>query len=352
MAVFRISVWFMVLPLLVALDPVSAVGQAEKPATTLPQTVASPTVQAQELLAAGKVDAALQLLKPLAASGSVDPQVTYLLGLATYQKGDYAQAIDFFSSAAGLTPETSQQHRQSVQLLGLSHYFLGHVKESIPFLERVAVWSPGNVEVAYVLGTGYVQTHNPDKARGAFARMFGVLSASASAYLINGQMMIRLGFEEYAEAELQKAIALDPKIPQAHFMLGEIAIYKADIDRGIELLKAEISVNPAFGMAYYRLGEALTRQLKWDEAIAPLQKSIWLTPYFSGSYIVLGKVYMKKADLQNAESILKRAVKMDPNNFSAHHLLAQALQQAGRAEEARKEFELAERLRAGADRTQ
>jgi Tfp pilus assembly protein PilF len=40
---------------------------------------------------------------------------------------------------------------------------------------------------------------------------------------------------------------------------------------------------------------------------------------------------------------------MDPNNFSGHHLLAQVLQQANRSEEAKKEFELAERLRTSAD---
>jgi Flp pilus assembly protein TadD len=64
---------------------------------------------------------------------------------------------------------------------------------------------------------------------------------------------------------------------------------------------------------------------------------------------VLGKVYLKKADLQNAEAMLRRATQMDPNNFSAHHLLAQVLQRANRTEEARKEFDTAEKLRTTAD---
>ncbi|HSE38526.1 MAG TPA: tetratricopeptide repeat protein, partial [Blastocatellia bacterium] len=69
-----------------------------------------------------------------------------------------------------------------------------------------------------------------------------------------------------------------------------------------------------------------------------------------GPYIVLGKVYLKKGELGNAESMLRRGVKMDPNNFSGHHLLAQVLQQSNRAEEAKREFELADRLRTSSEK--
>jgi Flp pilus assembly protein TadD len=97
-------------------------------------------------------------------------------------------------------------------------------------------------------------------------------------------------------------------------------------------------------MALYRLGEALSRQNKWDEAIAALQKSIWLQPHFSGPYIVLGRAYMKKGQPATAEGMLRRAIQYDPNNKAAHYLLGQLLQQTGREGEARREFEIAERL--------
>ena len=51
-----------------------------------------------------------------------------------------------------------------------------------------------------------------------------------------------------------------------------------------------------------------------------------------------------------AEGMLRRALGYDPNNKTAHYLLAQLLQQLGRAEEAKKEFEIAERLQATVDR--
>ncbi|MGH9898773.1 MAG: tetratricopeptide repeat protein [Pyrinomonadaceae bacterium] len=310
----------------------------------------SPTIeQAETLLSAGKPDRAIEILSVIPKTKSNEARTNYLLGQAHYQKSDYVRAVEYLAISIKQAQQGSSQYQQVAQMLGMSHYFLSHIKEAIPYLEDAARFVPGNLELAYILGVSYIRTQNPDKSRGAFARMFSVPPDSASAYLINAQMLIRQQVEILAEKELQKALEIDPKLPQANFLLGEMAIYRAEVALGIELLRKEIALNPAFAMAYYRLGEAYTRQLKWDEAIAPLQKSIWLNPFFSGPYIVLGKTYLKKGELLNAEGMIRRALNMDPNNYSGHNLLAQLLQQSNRRQEAREEFELAERLRTKSD---
>lgn len=320
-------------------------AQTEQVPQSTPQSGSSPIEQAESLLSAGKIDAAISMLTAISRTEPNEPRISHLLGLAYYQKADYVRALGYLSVATKRAPEGGRQYKQDVQMLGLSHYLLGHIKEAIPYLEQVRNWAPDNVEMAYTLGTSYIQTRDLDKARESFARMFSIAPGSASAYLINAQMMIRQQFEDFAEKELQKALELDPKLPQANYLLGEMAIYRAKLEQGVEFLKKEIAINPGFAMAYYMLGEAYTRQLKWEEAVAPLQESIWLNPFFSGPYIVLGKVYLKKGEHGNAEGMLRRALKMDPNNFSGHHLLAQVLQQSNRVEEAKKEFALADSLR-------
>jgi tetratricopeptide (TPR) repeat protein len=314
------------------------------------QTAPSAIEKAESLVAAGKADDAINLLTAISRSESNEAQINHLLGQAYYAKADYPRAVELLSAAIKRLPEGSRQYKQDVQMLGLAHYLLGHIKEAIPYLETIKNWTPDNVEIAYTLGISYIQTNDPDKARESFSRMFSIPVTSASAYLINAQMMIRQQFEDAAERELRKALDLDPKLPQVHFLLGEMAIYRARLDQGIELLKQEIEINPGFAMAYYMLGEAYSRQLKWDDAVAPLQKSIWLNPFFSGPFIVLGKVYLKKGDLASAEGMLRRALRMDPNNFSGHHLLAQVLQQSNRPDEAKKEFELADSLRVSSEK--
>ncbi len=331
-----------------ALSLPSVRGQADRLPSSERQ-VAQSVENARGLLEAGKTDAAIELLTNAYKTKSAQPEIGYLLGLAYHQKRDYVRAVEHLSAAIKAMPETGVEFRRATQLLGLSHYLLGHYREAIPYLEKTSQLVPDSLEISYALGACYIQTRNPDKSREVFAWMFKLQQSSAAAYLINAQMMVRQQFEELAEQELKRALELDAKLPQANFLLGEMAIYHAEIDRGIALLQKEIEINPAFALAYYWLGEAYTRQLKWDEAIAPLQKSIWLNPYFSGNYIVLGKVYLKKGELENAESMLRRATQMDPNNFSAHHLLAQVLQRGNKQEEAKREFETAERLRTRTD---
>jgi tetratricopeptide (TPR) repeat protein len=303
-------------------------------------------IKAQELIKKGNAAGALGILQTALSADSQNEKVKFWLGTAFYSTNNYQNAVEQLSPIVHKLPKTSGEYKQAVQMLGLSHYILGHLSEAIPFLEQISSWSPENNQIRYALGVSYIQTRQPAKSRETFAVLFDFPANSASAYLINAQMLVRQQFEETAETELKKALELDPKLPQAHFVLGELAIFRADIDKGIELLRQEIAINPGFAMAYYRLGEAFSRQLKWDEAIQPLQKSIWLNPFFSGPYIVLGKVYFKKNDLGNAENMLRRSVEIDPKNFGAHYLLGQVLQQSGKTEEAKSELSLAEKLRA------
>jgi tetratricopeptide (TPR) repeat protein len=312
-----------------------------------PDTRAAVLAEARRFVNAGKPDAALEALRPLPAD---DLQAALLRGVAHYHANHPMLAVETLAPVVGKLPEGSVDRREAVQVLGLASYLAGRIAEAIPYLEQTRAWAGGNPELSYVLGMAYVQTRQADKARDTWARSFGVAPASAAAHLLAAQMMVRAELDELAEAELKQALALDPRLPRANLLLGQNALFRGRLDDAVALFKRELELSPGDAMAFYRLGDAYSRQLKWDEAQAALQKSVWINPYFSGPYILLGRAYMKKGDLAAAEGMLRQAVAYDPNNKAAHYLLGQLLQQAGRADEARRELEIAERLQGATDR--
>jgi tetratricopeptide (TPR) repeat protein len=307
-----------------------------------PPAVSSALVEARRLIDGGRAREAVEKLK--AFDGGGDPLVEELLGVAYYHANDASRAIDHLTPVVQRLPAGSLERREAVQVLGLSHYLAGHLAEAIPYLEEVRPLVPDDSKLAYALGMAYAQTRQPDKARESFARAFHVPSGTAAAHVMAGLMMNRLELEDLAERELKAALQKDPKVPEARYLLGQIAIFRSRLDEGLALLREELALNPSHAMALYRIGDIYSRQLKWEEAIAALQQSLWINPYFSGPYILLGKAYTRTNQTEAAEEMLRRAIQYDPNNKSAHYLLAQLLQQSGRSEEAKREFAIAERL--------
>lgn len=303
--------------------------------------------EARVLINAGKPRDAIALLENAQREGEIaTPELAELLGVSYYHADDYPRAIDLLTPVVERLPEGSVERREAVQVLGLSLYLAGRFADAIPRLEATREWASNNQELAYILAQAYIQTRDAANARKALAALFGTAPDSAFAHLVTAQMMIRLEHDALARPELERALKLEPKLPRANFLLGQIALFRGRLDEAIAFTERELAINPGDAMALSQLGDAYVRGSKWDPAIAALQKSIWLNPFYSAPYILMGRAYMKKGEPATAEGMLRRAIEYDPNNRTAHYTLAQLLQQTGRVEEAKKEFAIAERLQA------
>jgi tetratricopeptide (TPR) repeat protein len=301
---------------------------------------------AELLLHQGKYDEAIAQLQALAAKDPALKNIAKELGAAYYQKGNYLKAAEYLKTAQSQDPKDNE----SIQLLGLSYYLAGRPADAIPYLEKVQSWYPhANVDAAYILGICYLQSKDYPKARTAFARMFDVPPDSAASYLFTARMLFRQEFDPVAEEYALKAVALDPRMPGAHQMLGELYLYKSRVPDAIEQLQKELSLNPSGAVTYYKLADAYSRIEKFDDAERLLQRSIWLDSTSTGPYILMGKVLEKKGEFELAVRALRHAAAMDPNNPMTHHLLGQTYRDMGRKEDSAAELKIAEELRVKED---
>jgi predicted Zn-dependent protease len=93
---------------------------------------------------------------------------------------------------------------------------------------------------------------------------------------------------------LLHALKLDPKTPDTHAYLGELALLQDDLAGAEEGFQAELSLFPHHTLAMAKLGEVRYRQQKWMEAAELLSDSRTTTPQLlyllCDSYFRLGKV--------------------------------------------------------------
>ena len=324
---------------LLAVSQVALSGQIQQGASSPPDT-AVPAVTfetARELAAKGRLDAAMAQLDQLAAQTPEPAGVERLRGMIFYQREQFPQAIEAFSKAADQDPND----RESMEMHGVSLFRLGHIQEAIPLLEKARIGVEGaNVDPNYVLALCYADVQRYDDARHAFAAQYGFPPDSAEAYLLAARLFLRRELRDEAGVEAAKALALNPSLPLAHELLGEVALSRADTEGAIREFEAERKINPLNPDLYDRLGDAYLRSGQYADAQMALNRAVLLEPQATGPYILLGQTFLKLKQPIQALHYLDRAVKMDPSNYITHNLLGQAYKAVGQLDAANREFKL------------
>ena len=296
-----------------------------------------PASRIQQLLDSGHADAALQLVDTLPPQ----PGRSRLRGSALYTLGRMREADTELAKAVHEDP----RDLAALQLRGLVLFRLGRPADAIPLLEQAHTWTPETrADPAYVLALCYIDTHRFEEARRAFADQYGFPPESAAAHLLNARMLLRREYVPSALEETRKALELDPALPLAHRLLGEIALAGDHVEEATAEFEKERQRNPLDGTTYDRLGDAYSRAGNYTTAQQMLDRALLLEPTSTAPYILLGKVLLRRQDAAGAAGYLERAETMDPANPMTHSLLGQAYRVMGRAEDARHQVELFQKL--------
>lgn len=297
--------------------------------------------QAQQLLTQGRLDQSLAELDVLAKQIPEPAGVERLRGFIYYQQNKFADADAAFDKALRQDPKDTE----AMQMRGVTLFRMGKAADAIPLLEKAHASVPNaNIDPNYVLGVSYMQVHRYDDARRAFAAQYSFDPDSAPAYLLAARMFFHQEFLPAAEEYARKASKLNPNLPLAHQLLGEIALAKSNIASAIAEFEKEQQLNPLNGELYDRLGDAYIRNEQYDKAQHALNRAVLLEPNATGPYILLGKILLNQQNPVMASMYLERALQMDPSNYITHSLLAQAYRTEGRKVDAAREFRTASEL--------
>jgi adenylate cyclase len=135
------------------------------------------------------------------------------------------------------------------------------------------------------------------------------------------------------EAELERALQLDPNSAPVHFFLGLLPLFRGEIKEGLELvLKAE-QLDPVSPIISYVATAAYLADNRLDEAIVEGQRTQQLDPHYFYLDSALAAAYREKGSFTEAIALYEKGQEETHLPSSG---LAITYARTGRGEEARK----------------
>lgn len=173
-------------------------------------------------------------------------------------------------------------------------------------------------------------------------------TALARAYRVKAHerpLRERLEIGKQARAAVDKALALDPQLPEAHVVLGMLKYnFEWDWDGAERDFRRAVELDAKFEDGHSWLANFLRAQGRSAESIQHFEEARRINP-FSGTYVqLLGEAYWFAGRLDEALGMLDQASRLFPANSMPHWRRTWIYDTLGKRDEALAERRIAVRL--------
>jgi len=191
---------------------------------------------------------------------------------------------------------------------------------------------------------GVARAQQPKSASGTAKQTTGKVSNPLNDLLDEAQTAIDKKDFPVAVAAISKFIAEKPEVAYAHFQLAYAYTGLERWNDAKSEYQRAIALDPKMAEAHVNLGLLLVDR-EPAEAVAPLRKAVELLPAQSRVRFLLGWALERSGDLQGAIEPYQAAERLEPRDYEAPFALGRTLLQLKRAPEAEKEFRKALAMR-------
>ena len=163
--------------------------------------------------------------------------------------------------------------------------------------------------------------------------------SSAEAHTSMGHVLHNYDWEfARAEAEFQRAIALNPNYSTAHHLYAHLLMQMGRTDEGLREARRALELDPFSPFINNGLARQLYLARKYDEAITQCLYAEQIDPSYLPARILLGLAYTQTGKINEGIAALTQARDMAPTLPMAHALLAYAYAHRGQKPDAEKEL--------------
>ncbi len=200
------------------------------------------------------------------------------------------------------------------------------------YLRGYALYSRHNREDNQVAREYYQRAIDRDSG---FARAY---SSMALTYVAEH----RYGWTPNSSGQLERAlelanqgVALDEDLPQAHWVLAYVHVFRQAYQQAARAAQRAIELEPNFADSYITLAVCKMHFGEADEALQLVRKAMLLNPKYPAAYAsVRGQIHFFLGEFEQAVPVLREAIERNVNLITPHVFLIVALSKLERPDEA------------------
>lgn len=319
----------------------AAIEQYRKVLKAFPESLEARSNLGAALSALGRYGEAIAEYRQALRSSPGNTALRLNLSLAYFKAEMVPQAI------AGLTLLYSEnpQDLKVALLLANCHFLMSDYKAVIAVLEPQEARRVSDAGLDYLLGSALIRAGRVAEGQSLADRILR-RGDSAEAHLMLGTAFLLAAKMDDAVRELERALALNPKLAMANALIGRARSESGDREGAMKAYRAELAVDLNNYEANFELGVALKEERRIKEALPYLQKAARLRPEAVDAPYQIAMLDLSAGNLEKARIALERIVRQSPKFAQAHAGLAAVYMKQGREADARRERDTAAALAA------
>jgi len=231
------------------------------------------------------------------------------LGKVRAELGDNSRALGAAKRALALKGDSIE----AVALQGKIYLSMNKLDKAAGRFERAIEMDPDN-EVAWEnLSLAYVRADRYDKAMTAARGGVKALPDSVQARMNLALVMALQGDTRSAEAELRKAMAMDPENPEPPLRIGELLITDSrNLQEAYDLAQESAGIDPQNGAAYAVAAIALHKMGETNRAVLELKRHVQIHHRNLRLWLLLATLAQRNGDRELARMAAGMAIRLGP----------------------------------------
>jgi tetratricopeptide (TPR) repeat protein len=317
-------------------DLKTAIADFRRALTLKPDLLQARANLGAALAAAGQMDAAIEEDGRVLEIAPQNDAVRMNLAMAYYRTGNLNQARVEFEKLHTL-------HRADMNtaiLLGYTYNKLRREGDAAALLAPLEPGHEDDFDFQYVYAYALIGSGKQDAG---LPRMEKLAKAknSAEAWLLAGSTRFYRGEMQTARADLDAAVALNPKLPGLYTMAGQARYAMRDMPAATSAFQAALRADPMDFVANRDLGAMRLKEGDTANAKPLLELAFQLQPKDPLTRIEMAKLNDQTGKYAEAAAILEDLTRTDPNWLDAHWLLAAVYAELNRPEDGKRQRAIA-----------